>query len=164
MKHNSVDNSQDVIDSRDIIARISDLVDERRNLDYAVDEAKEALAEAEPHPEHFTDWASVQERMQGTITEAQSDLADWDNSDDAEELKVLQALADEDISEWEDGATLIRDSYFETYAMELADDIGAIKGTEGWPLTCIDWEKATRELKYDYLPVDFDGVEYWYRS
>ena len=59
--------------------------------------------------------------------------------------------------------TLIRDSYFRTYAEELADDIGAIPRDAGWPMNCIDWEQAARELRYDYSGVDIDGVTYWTR-
>jgi len=59
--------------------------------------------------------------------------------------------------------TLIRDSYFQTYAQELAEDIGAVKDDAQWPYTCIDWEHAARELQYDYSSVDIDGVTYWTR-
>ena len=62
------------------------------------------------------------------------------------------------------GETLIRDSYFEEYAKELADDIGAIPDDLGWPLTCIDWGQAARELQYDYTALEWDGVTYWGRS
>lgn len=33
-----------------------------------------------------------------------------------------------------------------------------------WPYTCIDWEHAAKELRYDYSAADFDGVTYWIRS
>jgi len=33
------------------------------------------------------------------------------------------------------------------YAEQLADDVGAIPGGLAWPLTCIDWEHAWRELR-----------------
>src|SRR5208283_4356595 len=98
------------------------------------------------------------------VTEAKGELEDWDASEDSTELATLQTLADEGISEWEDGATLIRDSYFEQYAEELADDIGAIDKNAGWPLTCIDWTKAAEQLQQDYSSVDYDGVDYWVRS
>jgi hypothetical protein len=88
----------------------------------------------------------------------------------AEELlerAALVALAEEAegyASDWADGAAvLIRDSYFETYAQELADDIGAINSDASWPNDCIDWERAARELQMDYTAVDFDGVTYWIR-
>mgnify|MGYP001610086472 CR=1 FL=1 len=65
----------------------------------------------------------------------------------------------------EDGVQLIRASYFETYAEELAEDIGAIdRKLEGqWPYNHIDWKAAAEELMQDYTEIDFDGVTYWYR-
>jgi antirestriction protein len=59
---------------------------------------------------------------------------------------------------------LIRDSYFEDYAQELADDLGLLQKGSTWPYTCIDWEQAARELQMDYSMVTFDGVDYWVRS
>ena len=98
-------------------------------------------------------------------TDAADALAAWDASEDAEELRALQGLADEGISEWNDGAILVRDSHFQEFAEVFADDMGAIdKNDVGWPLTCIDWEKAAEELQQDYSSVDYNGVDYWYRS
>lgn len=59
--------------------------------------------------------------------------------------------------------TLIRDTYFEDYARELAEDIGAVPSDASWPAYCIDWEWAARELRMDYTSAEFDGVTYWYR-
>ncbi len=86
--------------------------------------------------------------------------------EDKAELKALKELAEEAegyCGDWKYGATLIRDSYFEEYAEQLAEDIGAIQKGASWPNTCIDWEKAADELKQDYTCVDFDGVDYWVR-
>jgi hypothetical protein len=93
-------------------------------------------------------------------------IEERDGDPDYEELTALRALADEGdtMADWEDGATLIRDSYFETYAQELADELGLLQGLDQWPATCIDWEQAARELQTDYTSVDFDGVTYWARS
>lgn len=123
---NAIDNSLDVIDSRDVIARIEEL-------------------ESELCP---------------------SDESDGTDNAEREELATLVALADEAsgyAADWQYGETLIRDSYFEDYAQELAEDIGAIDSNATWPNNCIDWERATRELQMDYTAVDFDGVTYWIR-
>lgn len=83
--------------------------------------------------------------------------------DESEELAALQALAEEASQyapDWEYG---VRDSYFEEYARELADDIGAMDRNANWPLCHIDWEAAADSLKMDYTSVDFDGVTYWVR-
>jgi antirestriction protein len=60
--------------------------------------------------------------------------------------------------------TLIPERDFEEYAQELADDCGMIPDNLSWPLTCIDWERAARELAYDYSSVSFDGTDYYIRS
>jgi hypothetical protein len=59
--------------------------------------------------------------------------------------------------------TLIRDSYFKTYAQEFAEDIGAISRDSAWPNDCIDWNMAARDLQMDYSSVEIDGIDYWYR-
>jgi hypothetical protein len=59
--------------------------------------------------------------------------------------------------------TLIRDSHFQDYAQQLAEDIGAVDANATWPNNCIDWEHAARELRYDYSGVDIAGVTYWTR-
>lgn len=59
--------------------------------------------------------------------------------------------------------TLIRDDYFEDYARELAEDIGAIDRNATWPLNHIDWPAAAETLKGDYTTVEYEGVTYWTR-
>lgn len=66
-------------------------------------------------------------------------------------------------SSWTYGVTLIRDSYFEDYAQQMAEDIGAINRDATWPLNHIDWEAAAEALKGDYTSAEFDGVTYWAR-
>lgn len=89
----------------------------------------------------------------------------WEGTSDGEEWANINSLKEEiNSSEWQHGLTLIADSYFEEYAREFAEDIGAISGNERWPANCIDWEKAASELKYDYSSVEFDGETYWYRE
>lgn len=122
-----ITNSENIIDSREIIARIEYLESERESAE---------------NPD------------------------EWDDSDEGQELKASKALADEasGSADWTCGVMLIRDSYFEDYARELAEDIGAIPKNLGWPCNHIDWEGATNALKMDYFSVEFDGVEYWIRA
>ena len=156
---NTPDNFDDVIDSRDVIARIEELEGEREALQLEIDDAEVQWLKTEAG----TDEAhAVVDRRQAAYVA----LDAWTASDDADELRILKALADEAsgyAADWTHGETLIRDSYFKDYAMELADDIGAIDNNASWPLTCIDWDQAARELQYDYSPVDFGGVTYWVR-
>lgn len=142
MKTTDISNSDDTIDSRDVIARIEELEAERD----AFDEAQAERA-TENGDETGAAWADVYEA-------------------EADELKALKALAEEAegySSDWRHGETLIRDSYFVEYAEQLAEDIGAIGRDASWPLSHIDWDAAADELKQAYTSVDFDGVTYWIR-
>jgi hypothetical protein len=115
-----INNRDDLIDSRDVDARIADLLD-------------------------------VEER----------------DTEEEAELKALEALRDEAQGyspDWSYGSTLIRDSYFEEYAKELADDIhGKAMREATWPFDYIDWTAAADALKEDYAQVDFSGEAYWVR-
>lgn len=123
-REETVTNTDDIIDSRDVIKRIEEL-----------EESKKYRG--------------------GIIYEL-------------DELAALKALASEGSGYsqgWQHGTTLIRDTYFQEHAQELARDCGDIPsaGSSQWPLYYIDWEQAARELQYDYTSIDFDGVAYWVR-
>ena len=107
------------------------------------------------------------------VTDRVEELAGLDepDEDEAAELAMLQALLDETRGnggdhqwrgDWYPGS-MIRDSYFEEYAQELADDIGAIDKDLGWPTAYIDWKAAAEALQQDYGSVTLGGVDYWYR-
>jgi hypothetical protein len=151
-----VEAGQDIIDSRDVIARISELEDDESDL---VGELEKAQA--------MEDDGSDAEDREIAIAEAQEAIDEW-RADEGKELARLRKLV-EDIDSVSgdsarDGAALIEDSYFETYAQELAEDIGAINRDAQWPNTCIDWEEAARQLRQDYNSIDYNGFEYWVRS
>ena len=101
MSTNQITNSDDVIDSRDVIARIDELDELASEQELSVEEADEYVA-----------------------------------------LKELAGEGSDYSPDWQYGSTLIRDSYFKEYAMQLAEDIGAIDSSATWPNTCIDWDQA----------------------
>ncbi len=130
------------IDSRDVIARIEEL---ESDLECAVDEAS---VELEPGTEFDPEaWAK-------------QNFPDW------EELTALRDLRDEACAspDWEYGELLIREDCFEDYARELAEDTGDYDPDAAWPLNCIDWEEAAKQLEYDYFTVTFGGDDYLIRS
>ena len=92
------------------------------------------------------------------------DPFDAEDSERAAQIDALFAeLADYAGDSPEDGIELVPDSDFEDYARQLAEDCGMIPEDLGWPLSCIVWERAARELRMDYTLVTFDGEDYWYR-
>lgn len=143
-----ISNRADMIDSRDIVARIVELENERDDYTLDVEDVEDAHDAT-------------------NITDADRRAAGVDaNEDDAAELDALLALQEEASSspDWPHGESLIRDSYFRTYAQDLAEDIGALPKDHSWPASYIDWEAAADALKQDYMSVDYDGVEYWIRA
>lgn len=106
-------------------------------------------------------------RLEAEQSDAIEDVHDgsWDDTDGAEMLDALRVLRAETEGEgWGYGIGFIRDSYFEDYARELADDLGLLDNDAPWPMTCIDWEQAARELQMDYSAITIGSVQYWYRE
>jgi hypothetical protein len=143
MKHDNPTPGDKFIDSRDVIARIEELTDERKDL---VDEIDAAESDDEK-------------------SDAQTALDEWDG-EYAEELKDLKALASEceGYGDWSHGEQLIHEDAFKEYAQDLAEDIGSSQAVSGWPYTCIDWDKAADQLKVDYTCAEFAGHTYWMRA
>jgi len=95
---------------------------------------------------------------------------EWLIGIDIENVNELIALVRlrEDVkdatSEWDYGAQLIPLENFKEYALELAEECNMIPKNFGWPINCIDWDFAARELKADYSKVEFNGISYLVRS
>jgi antirestriction protein len=156
----------DILSMDELTTRFAELRDERETLSEAVDDAQEAYNAAAE--DETTD--EQREELGDELAGARKALQDFDR-DDGDELEKLQELIDATRGYGGDHqfegdwfpAQLIAESDFEDYARELAEDIGAIPDDASWPCTCIDWEKAARELQTDYSSVTYDGTDYLYR-
>lgn len=141
-----------IIDSRDLALRKDELESLRDSLDQAREDRKEIGESA----------ASTQDEIEAadrTVQNAESEFGE----DEREELSELENLESE-VGEWRHGNTLIREDYFEEYAEQLADDIGAIDRNARWPFNCIDWKEAADQLKADYSEVTYAGYTYFCES
>lgn len=126
-------NTDDIIDSRDVIMAIEQIQEE-------LDELADAVSGERPDTDEYADLR-----------------------DELQSLKAFADQGANNAPDWEYGEGCIRDSYFVEYAQQLADDIGAIDAKADWPLSYIDWDAAAEALKMDYTEIDFDGVTYWVR-
>lgn len=151
----TVDNTQEVIDSRDVIARLDELTPWR------VMRREDGSDIAE-----FT-----------TEVEARSFVSDEDYDPEKvyvgpsiamlNEQRDLKRLAEqgEASADWKYGETLIRFDHFEQYCEEMVRDIGYIpKDLPAFIADNIDWEGVANVLAGDYTEVDFAGVTYLIRS
>lgn len=144
-----IDNFADTLDSRDIIARIEWLEEDR---EAHADSIAAASEYAEESPEY-----------DALMTTGR---ADWDvTSPDAEERAALMALAKEceGVPDWEYGAQLIRDSYFTEYVADMLEDCGELPRDLPHYIV-IDWDATARNIQHDYMCVEFGDVTYWVRS
>lgn len=84
-----------------------------------------------------------------------------------EEMRLfdLNEVIDEldlDGSAYNSMETAIPDADFEEYAEQLADDCGLVDRDSSMRFY-IDWASFANDLKMDYTPFTFDGVDYWVR-
>lgn len=131
----SIDNTDDIIDSRDIIERIEELRQMRSEM---LEEARET---------------GCAKGTWETTEEAEELCA----------LVALAKEAEPESSDWTHGATLIARSYFIEYVQDLLADIGDVPRNLPHYIE-IDWEATARNIEADYVTIDFDGVEYLIRS
>lgn len=134
----TVDLSADVIDVWDIIARVLELRDERDeyNEKMGSPDAWDGVPDGEP--EELA-------RLEGILSE----LAGYGGDEEFEgDLYPHQ---------------LIADGYFQEYTQNLAEECGMVDTNARWPMTCIDWEQAARELQMDYSYIQIHDSSYWYR-
>jgi len=94
------------------------------------------------------------------IDEAKRILKEW-NEENGDELRELQEMRDE-VSEWEDGNTLIPEGDFVDYCEELVNDIGDIPRNMPSYIV-IDWEATAENIKQDYSEIEYQGEIYLYR-
>lgn len=152
----TISNTDDVLDSRDVIARIAELEDERDGfilgcpayVDGSHDRGEEC-----PTCNGNGDRNATPEEWAEAFPEDAEDLA---------ALIALQEEAESYAADWKHGATLVRDSYFTDYVAEMLEDIGDLpKDLPSY--IAIDWDATARNVRMDYTAVDFDGVTYWVR-
>lgn len=163
----------DIFDSRDVIERWEELNGEQEALQGAIDDAAEELETAKGEVEDAERGEGSMVDMSAAVAavaaaelalkEAEEAMETWTDYDEWAALKAFVADGESYAEDWNHGATFIADSYFEDYARELAEDIGAIKRDMEWPCNCIDWEQAANQLKADYTSVTVNGNDYWVR-
>lgn len=157
----NISNSDDTIDSRDVIERIEELEAEREALAETLEETRSAHEEAEAaqaavdegDEEADHDLASKLDDLTTKLEQAQHENGD--------ELKSLKALQDEaeGYCDWTDGAQLIRDSYF-TEAMSgtfrrTSRATWSSTGTRRRPICGL----ITRAWTLEVLPIGFGEQE-----
>lgn len=159
--HGDVDNSDDVINTRDIEKKIDDLMEEIDDLQKEIDEIKEKIEFNEdcPEDEKYSDKdiddfnSEIKSKM-----EIQDDLRN--------ELEPLNDFKSEleGYCDWYGGDTLVRDSYIDKFIRQEIEETNSnlFDSIPSW--LEIDWESTIDNLKGDFTCGDWDGITYWVRS
>ena len=175
-------NTDNIINSRDVIKRIEELDAERDDLvdDFVQvrdkhEEARIAVQGAEDDKLlavlHDKDIEKAQgvldkalelvDEVREDFEEAEAALKEW-QEEYGDELKALKTLADEgaDYSgNWSCGETLIHEDYFVEYVKGFVEDIGDFP-RDLPAYVVIDWEAIAENIKVDYTEIDFDGTTF----
>lgn len=165
-----IDNTDDIIDVRDVIARFEELEEIRESYVEAIEDFESVADDTGADADDTGADADEQRKAFADLEGARADLISWDNSPLGQELQTLTVLLDDlkgngGDEQWRGDwypITLIRDSYFTHYALELIEDC------EGIPRNlpdyiAIDWAATARNIRVDYTPCEINGVTYWYR-
>ncbi len=134
--NDNFDGTDDTLDSRDITARIDELVAEWE----------------EATGDNFEDYSL-----------SEDDLMVGLDAGDAGELYALIALRDEASYIFENDELFISDEYFPEYAKEVLTSVGYIS-SEFPDWIVIDWEETANNMLIDYTSYEFRGTTYWARA
>ena len=155
------------LDTRDLEKRREEMQDELDNLKEDLAETTEAYEEAvSQYKEADTD-EEVEEAQDfmdqkgDDRDNAFGDLQEW-QEEYQEELDELTSL-DNEVSEWQDGATLIPEDEFTEYCQELLEDTGDLPKDIPHYIV-IDWEATADNLRVDYIEVEYQGTTYLVRN
>jgi hypothetical protein len=133
MHNTTIDNTEDLIDSRDVIARLDELESCRDDH------------ETDPTGGHFSDEDAAELAALRALADEADDSPDWIYG----ETLIRRSYFVDYIAE------LINDCY------EMPKEMNS--GQWPYRHMTIDYEAAANEAEQDYMSVDFDGVEYLIR-
>jgi hypothetical protein len=133
MHKTTIENTEDVIDSRDVIARLDELESCRDDH------------ETDPTGGHFSDEDAAELAALRALADEAEDSSDWIHG----ETLIRRSYFVDYIAE------LINDCY------EMPKEMNS--GQWPYRHMTIDYEAAANEAEQDYMSVDFDGVEYLIR-
>ena len=131
------DLTDDIIDVRDIIARVKELEDARGELITG------------PNGSYYVPGLDADDACElSGLTDILDDIAG--NGGDEKWRGAWYPV------------TLVRDSYFVEYTKNLMEDCGTLpKEFPSW--IEIDWYRTARNVLLDYTGTEIEGVPYWYR-
>ncbi len=178
----SINSSNDIIDSRDIISEIDDLESAISDFNDDITTAEEEIDDLDSQIEllddetelkfliEATDDKKEQAKFESKIKNIQDAIIEYNDqiaritserNEVMEELKPLKEFADECESyapDWNSGVVLISEDHFTEYAKDLCEEVENVPD-----YIVIDWEETAENLKIDYTTIEFEGFSFYVR-
>lgn len=145
----------DLLDSRDLAARLEALREERDRL-------RDALTDAEDEYSEATRTGDAPEAARVACDVANDDYDEFGAAYEHEILD-LEEMEQSGIPDWHDGETLIHERHFTDYCRDLVDDIGDLPRDLPHYIV-IDWEATADNLRADYTEFTYAGHTYLVRA
>ena len=138
------------IDTRDLIEKIEELKQQ------VLDSFLETF-------EHYADQTDTFEDILFEEEEIQNWKEDW--LDEIDDICQIEKVEDEVGDEFEHGCTLIDEDDFEEYVKDLVSDCGELPiNLPQYIADNIDWSGVADDLRVDYSEVEYQGINYLFRS
>ena len=139
--------------SKSLDITIIDNLGEEYTIDLLTADLSDILNEVGSEGESFevTEWGDVHRNYQDI--EDTDELQDYIDNFSAGyvDIDVFNAGIDADVNIADiDEAYSGSFTSDEDFAENMAEELGAVDINASWPMTCIDWEQAAKELMYDY--------------
>lgn len=139
--------------SKSLDITIADNLGEEYTIDLLTADLSDILNEVGSEGESFevTEWGDVHRNYQDI--EDTDELQDYIDNFSAGyvDIDVFNAGIDADVNIADiDEAYSGSFTSDEDFAENMAEELGAVDKNASWPMTCIDWEQAAKELMYDY--------------
>lgn len=162
------DENSDILDSRDLSARLDYLTSAKEDLELALNEADQALADErarllalDDHEDHDAELEPFEDELE----KAGEALREWQEGEEYAEWKELDDNRDDIEAATSNGEAFIAESYFTDYCKQLCEDIGYLpKDLPGFIENNINWDGVADELKADYSTVTMFGNDWYWRN
>jgi hypothetical protein len=162
------DENADILDSRDLSARLDYLTSTKEGLELALGKADQDLADErarllalDDHEDHDAELEPFEDELE----KAGEALREWQEGEEYAEWKELDDNRDDIETGARNGEGFIAESHFTEYCKELCSDIGDLpEELPDYIERNINWDGVAEDLKADYSTVTMFGNDYYYRN
>jgi len=143
----NISNTDSTIDTLTLISEFEDYKDEKATLEATIEEIEDQIREENAEGEDVSE-------LENDLQKAQEELQELE--DDAQGLEDFYNEAEGYCEDFQYGAPLIHEDYFEEYMDQMLEDLGEIPDVPSYITITIDYDA----LREDYTTISFDGQEY----